>query len=254
MKLVHDFSITAARSGRRRIWSPALLFQSGAVGAWFDPSDMSSLFQDADGTLPVTAPDQPVGRILDKSGHGHDAYQSLASARPVYRRHSGYHWLEFDGVDDCLQMASPVNLDAGHVIAGLKEPAGISAHSGLLSASAAGYLAITGNGGDRSLGKNAGGVIHRVDTPSVFPMTSGTAASIRINGGALLCRRRGIATVFANATPGSANLSAARTLMAFTSTGQLPARVDMFGLILLETGLSPEQTDTCLSYVSSRMM
>lgn len=36
-------------------------------GAWFDPSDLSTLFQDAAGTTPVTAVEQPVGLWLDKS-------------------------------------------------------------------------------------------------------------------------------------------------------------------------------------------
>lgn len=36
-------------------------------GAWFDPSDMTTLYQDAAGTIPVTAVEQPVGLILDKS-------------------------------------------------------------------------------------------------------------------------------------------------------------------------------------------
>ena len=36
-------------------------------GALFDPSDMSYLYQDAAGTTPVTAVEQPVGLILDKS-------------------------------------------------------------------------------------------------------------------------------------------------------------------------------------------
>lgn len=36
-------------------------------GAWFDPSDLSTLYQDASGTIPVTAVEQPVGLMLDKS-------------------------------------------------------------------------------------------------------------------------------------------------------------------------------------------
>lgn len=43
------------------------LFASGEPGAWYDPSDMSTMFQDAAGTIPVTAVGQPVGLILDKS-------------------------------------------------------------------------------------------------------------------------------------------------------------------------------------------
>lgn len=43
------------------------LFASGEQGAWYDPSDLTTMFQDSAGTTPVTADGQPVGLILDKS-------------------------------------------------------------------------------------------------------------------------------------------------------------------------------------------
>jgi hypothetical protein len=43
------------------------LFASGEEGAWYDPSDFSTMFQDSAGATPVTAVGQPVGLILDKS-------------------------------------------------------------------------------------------------------------------------------------------------------------------------------------------
>ncbi len=49
------------------IFTPAELFTTGVNGAWYDPSDFSTLFQDAAGTTPVTAVGQPVGLMLDKS-------------------------------------------------------------------------------------------------------------------------------------------------------------------------------------------
>lgn len=52
-------------------------------GAWFDPEDMSTMFQDAAGTIPVTALEQPVGKWLDKSGNGNHATQSVTASRPV---------------------------------------------------------------------------------------------------------------------------------------------------------------------------
>ena len=52
-------------------------------GAWFDPSDLSTLFQDAAGTTPVTAVGQPVGKILDKSGNGYHATQPITASRPT---------------------------------------------------------------------------------------------------------------------------------------------------------------------------
>lgn len=47
--------------------SPSALFAAGEQGVWFDPSDLSTMFQDFVGATPVTAPGQTVGLILDKS-------------------------------------------------------------------------------------------------------------------------------------------------------------------------------------------
>lgn len=46
------------------------MFGSGEQGVWYDPSDKSTMFQDAAGTIPVTAVGQPVGLMLDKSKNG----------------------------------------------------------------------------------------------------------------------------------------------------------------------------------------
>ena len=67
----------------RALFSPSSLFANGEQGAWYDPSDLSSLSQDAAGTVPVTAAEQPVGRILDKSGRGNHASQSTDIKRPI---------------------------------------------------------------------------------------------------------------------------------------------------------------------------
>lgn len=68
-------------------WSPSALYAAGQVGAWYDPSDLSTMFTDAAGTTPVVQPgtvaDQPVGLILDKSGGSHHASQPTSTARPL---------------------------------------------------------------------------------------------------------------------------------------------------------------------------
>lgn len=43
------------------------LFAYNETGVWYDPSDISTLFQDSVGLVPVTLPGQPVGLVLDKS-------------------------------------------------------------------------------------------------------------------------------------------------------------------------------------------
>ena len=55
-------------------FSPSNLFQDGTQGFWLDPSDLSTMFQDAAGTTPVTAVEQPVGLILDKRDLAYSTY------------------------------------------------------------------------------------------------------------------------------------------------------------------------------------
>ena len=47
--------------------SPASLFAASEPGAWYDFSDLSTLFQDSAGVTPVTTAGQTVGLMLDKS-------------------------------------------------------------------------------------------------------------------------------------------------------------------------------------------
>ena len=70
-------------SNRGGGFSPSTLFAGGEQGAWYDPSDMSTLWQDSAGTTPVTASGQPVGLMLDKSGRGNHATQATAASRPT---------------------------------------------------------------------------------------------------------------------------------------------------------------------------
>jgi len=96
------------QSGGAVPFSIADFFASSEQGAWYGPSDLSTLFQDSAGTTPVTTAGQPVGLMLDKSGNGNHATQATAAARPTYQTDGVLHWLEFDGVDDTMAAASGV--------------------------------------------------------------------------------------------------------------------------------------------------
>lgn len=91
------------------VWRPWRLFSDGEAGVWYDPSDLSTMWQDAAGTV-AAAVDQPVGRILDKSGNGKHATQGTAAARPILRLVGGLYYLEFDGVDDSMVTATAAGL------------------------------------------------------------------------------------------------------------------------------------------------
>jgi len=97
--------------GRPWITQPsgiASLFATGEKGAWYDPSDITTLFQDVAGTIPVTATGQAVARINDKSGNNAHATQSDPTKRPTYYNYPGtaYSALRFDGVDDFMVTGS----------------------------------------------------------------------------------------------------------------------------------------------------
>jgi len=62
------------------------LFANSEQGAWYDPSDLSSLFVNSDGTGAVTVGDS-VGYIKDKSGNGNHQIQATASKQAKAARH-----------------------------------------------------------------------------------------------------------------------------------------------------------------------
>ncbi|MDO8983007.1 hypothetical protein [Cypionkella sp.] len=98
------------------------LFALGEPGAWYDPSDLSTLFQDAAGTTPVTASGQPVGLMLDKSGRGNHATQATAASRPTYQTSGGLSYLAFDGVDDFMVTGTITpGTDKAQVFAGVRK-------------------------------------------------------------------------------------------------------------------------------------
>lgn len=83
-------------------FSPADLFANGEDGAWYDPSDLSTLWKDTAGTIPVTSDGDLVARIDDKSGNENHLTQPTSGMRPLYKTNGTLHWLLFDGTDDAL--------------------------------------------------------------------------------------------------------------------------------------------------------
>lgn len=62
------------------------LFANNEQGFFYDPNDLSTMFQDAAGTIPVTAAGQPVMLIRDKSGRNNHAIQPTSSRRPIFQQ------------------------------------------------------------------------------------------------------------------------------------------------------------------------
>ena len=117
---------------RRRGFSVGDLFANGEAGAWYDPSDFSTMFQDAAGTTPVTAVGQSVGKILDKSGRGNHATQSTLAYRPILRVDSyGNYYLETLG-GNCRLVTSAFAMLSGKAIVavGVQKDINYTTHTG----------------------------------------------------------------------------------------------------------------------------
>jgi len=104
------------QSGGAVPFSIADLFASSEQGAWYGPSDLSTLFQDSAGTTPVTTAGQPVGLMLDKSGRANHATQATAAARPTYQTAPDRATL--DKVDDRLSVTVPTGGFTGTMVLG----------------------------------------------------------------------------------------------------------------------------------------
>jgi hypothetical protein len=111
---------------------PSDLFAASEKGVWYDPGDITTLFQDTAGTIPVTASGQTVALMKDKSGNGIDATQSDATKRPTFNIYpdTDYGYLNFDGTNDFM-VTSAINFTGTAV---MTATAGIQVDTGATGA------------------------------------------------------------------------------------------------------------------------
>lgn len=210
-------------AGLASVFTPLDLFASSEVGAWYDPSDFSTMFQDSAGTTPVTGAGDPVGRINDKSGNGNHATQSSAMARPIYRVDgNGRPYLESDGIDDFLRASFVVTQPVSRVT-GLKLPSSVANTQllgGAIGNATALYYATAS-----SLGIFSGSVLSdlSVSIPGTYVVREvhdGAGSSLRVNAGSPLTGNAG------TTTGDGITLGAS-----FAAPPQNYSRVDFYGLV-----------------------
>ena len=114
-----DKPIIKAYKGNEVIYDtkfdPLVLFADGKQGMWYDPSDLSTLFQDVAGTVPVTTDHKPVAKMLDKSGNNNHATPPTAASRPLYKTEPSR--LLLDKVDDRIVINFPKRIVGSMTIA-----------------------------------------------------------------------------------------------------------------------------------------
>lgn len=120
------------------------LFLAGEQGYIYDPSVLSSMFQDL-GPTTAAVVDSPVGHRRDLSGNNCHWTATGTTTRPILRFSGGFYYLDWDGVNDSGQTDSNIDFSAGEVtyIAGVRKGRDTSA-PGVMAELTADYTAAGG--------------------------------------------------------------------------------------------------------------
>lgn len=214
-------------------------FANAEEGGAYDPADLTTLWQDVAGTVPVTTDGQAVARVDDKSGRARHLLQATTAFRPLYRTAGGLHWIEGDGINDVMLSDSAYVVTEPHTwVAGLEHITGAGIGHNLFGTSPG------ATGG--STGADAAGIYQRsdvvqrisaarrigagssalVDVNSAFVLGTPYVASARTEVGPdrLVSRSRGV-EVAANTTWAGVGVAAPVRLF----HGAATARMKFFG-------------------------
>lgn len=246
-------------------FDPISLFAAGEQGVWYDPSDMSTLFQDAAGTIPVTAAGQPVGMMRDKSGRGNHATQATATSRPILQTENGKWYLAFDGGDDGMVTAA-VNFTATNkvtVFTGIRKNSDVANGSvAELSASATSNPGAFGvfapaNPGVSSFGfRSSGSVIP--GSPSLTPATYPAPITVVLTGlgdistDTNVQRINGAQQVSLAADQGTGNYGNYPIYIGRRGGSALPFNGNVYSLIIRGAASSAPQITDTENYVNSK--
>ena len=265
MKMVADLSVTSAPMRARHGWHPGWMFRGGAQGAWYDPADLATLFQDSAGTVPVAAAGDPVGLMRDKSGNGNHAIQVTAAARPVYRNVGARHWLEFNGVNQFLVTPTITpGTDKAQVLIGLQKLANsgsgiVIEHSVDLNTHPGTFylLAPVTSGAVRSYGATSKGSAMAIAfmAGNSIPSPSTNVVSMHSDIGAdnLTVRADGSIVVQSVANQGTGNFLANPIYIGMRGGVSIPFNGNIYGLILrFGPNLTDEEITRAERYIATK--
>lgn len=220
------------------------LFANNEQGFAYDPNDLTTMFQDAAGTVPVTEVGQPVGLIRDKSGRNNHAYQTTSASRPILRQNvtTGAYYLEFDGTDDFLQTSVALPFPATAVAPfDFKSGSYIKC---VLSAGASGYLRSTETAA--SVHSTSGSVsIAKKKVDVLLHELTGDSVNIRTNSDSITMRDTD------NKNP---YIASNKYIGSFSDTHTtLRAAMDLYGMVVIRKVLSTSEETEIRTHFNKRM-
>lgn len=244
-------------------FSPISLFSAGTQGVWYDPSDISTLFQDSAGTIPVTGAGQPVGRMLDKSGRGNHATQVTATSRPVLQYDgNGLAYLLCDGVDDWMVTGNIDFTGTNNMtfFAGLRKLSDVAAGTLLESSanwgSSTGTFAFFAPGGSvlNGVGFRSGGTIgQQADAqPFASPITLVVVQRSSIANQLLAGRVNGITVASNNSSQGTGNYGNYPLYLFRRGGTTLPFNGRFYGAVIVGKEASAIEIENTERYINNK--
>ena len=226
---------------------PGALFDAGQPGVWYDVSDMSTLFQDAAGTVPVTAVGQPVGRVLDKSGRGNHATQTTATSRPVFGQDgNGKRCLIFDGIDDWLSTAVPVDLSSPSGLSVFASARHLSDSVGMIVESSDNSWNVASNPGTwfmssrtgadpngREYGASGTSRLAAAIVTAAIPVTLARSMLASIPGGYVTARAAGYSSYTTSGSMGLGGFAARKLFVGMRNGAANPFAGNVYGVLVI---------------------
>ena len=231
-------------------------------GAWFNPEDMSTMYQDAAGTIPVTAAGQPVGKVLDISGNGNHATQPITASRPTLVQINGLYALSFDGIDDYLNIPYLGLYAAGacSIIAAIDSQnqttnaALISERNNTVATQQYIPSRRVANDGIDALLINDSGTTVKDTIGTTSGLRSKTVRSIIDNGQNINIYKEGVLSGYDNYTrSGSLTLNNTTIGASISTTNSMFMKMNLFGLIVTKSALNDTQRLQCEKYLGRKV-
>ena len=228
-----------ARSSGSTPFTPASLSPT----AWYDPSDLATVWQDSARTTPASV-NGVVGALDDKSGNGFHLLQATTAAKPILRQSGALYHLETDGVDDYME-ATGVTLTQPNAIWIATNPLATSGHH------------YDGVAARQALNGNLNFFAGAGNTATGNSLTIGAAAilGMQVDGAASYARKDSVNTAAISPTVGTSGLTNFRFAAFAPGSNHYNGR--FAGIVLVDRLLtSPEMAslDTYLAAKQGRVL
>ena len=231
-------------------------------GLIYNIQDLSTLFQDAAGTTPVTAVGQPVGLVLDKSGNGNHATQPITASRPTLVQINGLYALSFDGIDDYLNIPY-MGLYAGgacSIVAAL-DSVNQTTNAALISernltVATQQYIPSrrVENDGIDALVINDAATTVKDTIGTTSGLRTKTVRSIIDNGQNINIYKEGVLSGYDNYTrSGSLTLNNTTLGASVSTANSMFMKMNLFGLIVTKSALNDTQRLQCEKYLGRKV-